>query len=60
MKYFSCRVSATVFEIRTFQLVGYISGKAEEPPDEIKRSKNQLWVWGLLRLMHTQWVLFIL
>ena len=30
-----------VFEIRTFHLVGYFSGNAEEP------SKQQLWVWSL-------------
>ena len=31
---------ATVFEIRTFHLVGYFSGKAEEPLNQNKRSKK--------------------
>ena len=38
----------TVFEIRTFNLFGYFSGNAEEPLNQNKRSKNQLWVWRSL------------
>ena len=30
----------TVFEIRTIHLVGYFSGKVEEPLNQNKRSKN--------------------
>ena len=37
-----------MFEIRTFHLAGYFSGKAEESPNQNKRFKNQLWVWGSL------------
>ena len=38
----------TMFEIRTFHLAGYFSGKLEESLNQNKRSKNQLWVWGSL------------
>ena len=40
--------SSAVFEIRTFHLVGYFSGNTEEPLNQNKRSKNQLWVWRSL------------
>ena len=36
--------SSTVFEIRTFHLAGYFSGKAEEPLNQYKRFENQLWI----------------
>ena len=39
---------STGFKIRTFYLAGYFSGKAEEPFNQNKKSKNQLYVWGTL------------
>ena len=38
----------SLFEIMTFHLVSFSSGKSEEPLNPNKRSKNQLWVWGSL------------
>ena len=54
------RKPISLFEIRTFHLAGYSSGKAEEPLNQNKRSKSQIWVWGSLWLMHTKLALFIL
>ena len=41
-------ISIKVFEIKTFHLAGFSSGKAEEPLNQNKRFKNYLWVWGSL------------
>ena len=49
-----------MFEIRAFYWAGYFSGKAEEPLNQNKRFKNQLWVWGTLQFQQSQWALSIL
>ena len=38
-------VKYAVFELRTFHLAGYLSGKAYEHLNQNKRFTNQLWVW---------------
>ena len=44
----------SVFEIKTFYWAGYFSGKAEEPLNQNKRFKNQLYAWGTLKLKQAQ------
>ena len=37
-----------VFEIMNLYLAGYSPGKREEPLNQNKKSRNQLWIWGTL------------